>query len=446
MLLSLKELILKYDLIGIDKNPFRIYLLFFWAIMQSAAVCLYYLHFKKFGYLPAPFLYDKSDTFMDLFNTLHAANDPGRYTVWQSVYPPINFLFLKLIGLVTSASDMKSAAILRAHGDKFIIFLLLSYFAIPLFVVRTRQYKMFSEIERLLLYVIFLTSPPMLFALERGNLIIFALVPFAMMVSASKKNRYYLLPILINIKPYFFIFLLGLIKNRQLLLISLITTSAIFFITLFLLNEVSLNFFSNIYQFAGSNKIFSLREVMSLPSSISAFGVLLRHPGFSEIWSMWGLSNNSMAIVVDAVRYFILILAFVLFVKLPPEMSDNKLILLSFSIVNLGISVGGYTMILIMAIFPLLIRTRLRHYYITLLIVYCAPWDFVSVASQNIGDMYAYLSDKSVIVEWSLGAGSIIRPIVTFGLLIIALIQCCNFPLTKLKNKYDNNLPPGVTP
>ena len=45
------------------------------------------------GTFQLPFSYDKSDTFMDFFHPLYWSNDSGLYTVWGSVYPPLNFLF-----------------------------------------------------------------------------------------------------------------------------------------------------------------------------------------------------------------------------------------------------------------------------------------------------------------------------------------------------------------
>jgi len=56
-------------------------------ILQLAAVVHYVNYFDAYGYLPAPFIYDKHDTFMDFFNVLYWAGDEGRYTDWHSVYP-----------------------------------------------------------------------------------------------------------------------------------------------------------------------------------------------------------------------------------------------------------------------------------------------------------------------------------------------------------------------
>ena len=57
------------------------------------------LVFHRTGYLPQPFVFDTNDTFMDWFNTAYWAHHPGAYDIWQSIYPPLSFVFLKLVGL-----------------------------------------------------------------------------------------------------------------------------------------------------------------------------------------------------------------------------------------------------------------------------------------------------------------------------------------------------------
>ena len=52
---------------------------------QAAAVAYYLFFLNSHGYLPTPFIYDKSDTFMDFFHTMIWADRDGRYTEWGSV-------------------------------------------------------------------------------------------------------------------------------------------------------------------------------------------------------------------------------------------------------------------------------------------------------------------------------------------------------------------------
>jgi hypothetical protein len=57
------------------------------------------LSFRATGYLPQPFVFDTNDTFMDWFNTAYWANHQGAYDVWRSIYPPLSFVFLDMVSL-----------------------------------------------------------------------------------------------------------------------------------------------------------------------------------------------------------------------------------------------------------------------------------------------------------------------------------------------------------
>lgn len=54
--------------------------------------------FDQNGYLPQPFFYEPSDTFMDWFNTAYWARDPGAYDSWRTIYPPLTFVVLRSLG------------------------------------------------------------------------------------------------------------------------------------------------------------------------------------------------------------------------------------------------------------------------------------------------------------------------------------------------------------
>ncbi|HSX57630.1 MAG TPA: hypothetical protein VLG14_20185 [Sphingomonas sp.] len=67
------------------------------AVLASLAATA--LFFQRTGYLPQPFVFDTNDTFMDWFNTAYWANNPGAYDVWRTIYPPLSFVFLDLFSL-----------------------------------------------------------------------------------------------------------------------------------------------------------------------------------------------------------------------------------------------------------------------------------------------------------------------------------------------------------
>jgi hypothetical protein len=57
------------------------------------------VYFAINGYLPEPFFYESSDTWMDWFNTAWWAHNKGIYDSWASIYPPISFVILRVLGI-----------------------------------------------------------------------------------------------------------------------------------------------------------------------------------------------------------------------------------------------------------------------------------------------------------------------------------------------------------
>ena len=69
------------------------------ALLVAASLGAALLFFGGNGYLPQPFVFDTNDTFMDWFNTAYWANNPGAFSVWRTIYPPLSFAFLDLTTL-----------------------------------------------------------------------------------------------------------------------------------------------------------------------------------------------------------------------------------------------------------------------------------------------------------------------------------------------------------
>jgi hypothetical protein len=84
---------------------------------------------------------------------------------------------------------------------------------------------------------------------------------------------------------------------------------------------------------------------------------------------------------------------------------------------NLGVWVGGYTLILYMAFIPVLISLSTKKLVIGVLLLIALPFDLVPLIRDSIGIQYSYLADSYVSVSWTLGASSVIRPIANLFLL-----------------------------
>lgn len=145
------------------------------AVLASVAATA--ASFRATGHLPQPFVFDTNDTFMDWFNTAYWANHPGAYDVWRSIYPPLSFVFLdgfSLPGCYLQSSFYARDCDWLGRGA-ICAFYLLDVALIWLSLRRTDPATAPMRAVALGLGL------PLLFTLERGNLI---LVGFACFILA----------------------------------------------------------------------------------------------------------------------------------------------------------------------------------------------------------------------------------------------------------------------
>lgn len=404
-------------------------------LLFNTVTFLYYIRFSIVnGYLPAPFLYDKSDTFMDLFNTLHWAYDDGRYTDWGSVYPPLNFLILKLLNVVFIGKEYDAPEFMRENSPLVIVGFCLIYLLAPAILLKTRLWHDFKKSEKLIIYFSLVLSAPMLFALERGNMIVITPVLLAFALSTIGIKRYIFIAILINIKAYFAILLIYYIarKNWKEFTICSGLSGFVFLISGLALDKHVFVFFINLLNFSRENGIFSLREMMAMPSSISAFSYVLKNPAAVTLAS-GHLNTAIIAIIIsmiEIVKWSLLAISLTtLFVRSSVMRDAEMFTLLVVVISNLGVWVGGYTIILYIALIPVFIQMHARWLYISLLALMAMPFDIIPLMAEPIGVQYSYLSDAYISINWTLGFGSVIRPVLNI-LLLLTLV--CEFLTRKL--------------
>jgi hypothetical protein len=190
-------------------------------------------------YLPEPFVFDVNDTFMDWFNVAYYANRPGTYDVWHSVYPPLSFVFLRLF------------SVHRCYGNAFIArdcdwigtAALLASYALDcvLAALVFRRRNRASALPRSLAFAL---GMPLLFTLERGNLILVCLIPFILAYGellGSAASRALAFAMTINFKPYLVVPSLALAVRRDWRGLELagLATVALYLVTLMLFGSGS---------------------------------------------------------------------------------------------------------------------------------------------------------------------------------------------------------------
>ena len=394
-------------------------------LLLNVAGFFYYLYFLiENGYLPSPFIYDKSDTFMDLFNVLYWAYDDGRYTEWGSVYPPINFIFLRFFNFVFAGSVFGDAVLMRENSQFVIAGVCLIYLAIPALILKLAYWRDFTRNEKILIYFAIVLSSPLLFTLERGNVILLAPLILALAISKIGVARSFSIALLINIKPYFALLMIYYIarNNWKGFVTCSLLSGLIFVITGLALDNQFLEFFRNLFSYSQEAELYSLREVMALPSSLSAFSYILKHP--DGAMSATGFLNTgqieAIVYLVEITKWGVLAIALVALFMRSKQMRDMEIFTsLVVVISNLGIWVGGYTYILYVALIPVFISMRNKWLYIGLLSLIAMPLDVIPMMGDYIGIQYSYLAAEHIDIMWTLGLGSVIRPLANVTLLIL---------------------------
>lgn len=171
-------------------------------------ICYCAIHVWRNGYLPAPFFYEPSDTFADWFNTAYWARQAGAYDTWGTIYPPLSFLFLRLVSLGKCYPQFRSfdpSAGLDARDCDWLAFVAMAVIFvgnIVLTFVMLRKIDTTTAIPRTICVAL---GMPMLNALERGNLLMIAYTCTILALGpilASARLRWIFAGLAVNFKVY----------------------------------------------------------------------------------------------------------------------------------------------------------------------------------------------------------------------------------------------------
>ena len=165
--------------------------------------------FIRDGFFPPPASYDTMDNFMDWFNTSYWANNPGAYDVWGTIYPPLAFVFLKIFSLHACYYD---GPFFGRSCDWLGTATLFGFYIANIMIV-FKCYRLHERRTALARCAALCFGLPMLFAVDRGNLIVPCFTCFALghgRLLRSARLRWLAVALSINFKPY-----LLAIRNRQ---------------------------------------------------------------------------------------------------------------------------------------------------------------------------------------------------------------------------------------
>ena len=201
------------------------------AVLASVAWVVAF--YRAEHYLPQPFIFNTFDTFMDWFNTAQFAQLSGAFDRWHTVYPPLSFVFLKTL----TVSECYISSPTYARDCDWLSRAWIFGFYILDVVLASLAFRRACRERALLRSIAFALGLPMLFLLERGNLILPCLAFFIIAygeLTRSERLRLTCMAVTINFKPYLLLPVLSLAFRREWRALELagIATISIFLVTL----------------------------------------------------------------------------------------------------------------------------------------------------------------------------------------------------------------------
>jgi hypothetical protein len=372
------------------------------------------------GYLPAPFVFDSGDTFMDWFNTAYWAHNPGAYSVWRTVYLPLSFV---ITGLAGNPACYKNTPFDARDCDVIgIAVIILTYAACC--VVAALAFRKADRATAIPRTVAMAIGGPMLFALERGNLIMLAFIPFVLAYGKLLRSRAGFAAasaFLANMKIYLVLPFFALMVRREwrLFEICCLASVGLYVVTLLIVGGgTPLEFISNLQNWFGVRQGVFWDELIytTTYSPFLQFDV-----------SQFPVRDFIEARVVDAAKLFIqtelvasrgvALLCVALAWFYPRAIATNRLVFFILMQSFIAQNPGGYAITLIVF---LVFMEKWKNFG-TGLAVICAylisiPGDMAVTTLFEL-ERQSWLTGRMVNLAYVLPLGSFIRP----GLILIIL-------------------------
>jgi hypothetical protein len=381
-----------------------------------------FLYFNK--YLPAPFVLDKNDTFMDFYNPLFWVLKDEFYTTYKSVYPPINYFFLKLFTFNLDASSFSSSFQLREAKSNLIYYLLTINAVIIFLILKIGDWREVAIRKHKLIWIAIFFSTPVLFAMERGNLIFLSLLVLAIYIAVENIwVKAITFALLVNIKPYFILLLieyLNIYRFDLKIILKITMTSALMFLLTSMLAGLNIATFINNYNDFGLQASFS-NGLIALPNTFESIIQLIKSiPKNNEYY--YFLEFFLLPLKMLKIFVPITFLLLLLFAPLKEQTLKVSAILL---IGNFSHVTSGYIYLVYILIMPFLIReVELRKGIYLLLIIFVLPLDWFRMPgfSANFEYMNSYLGGAEIYnADFWIGIGTLVRPVSNFVLMCLML-------------------------
>lgn len=405
-----------------------IYILYAIVVIQVVNASFYILFLLKNKYLPAPFIMDKADTFMDFYNPLFWVIKGGFYSSFDSFYPALNYFFLRIFSLGLSPDLVNEPRLLRDSSLVISITLITFYCLIVFLVTNMGEWRRIKPVHGAIIFTGCMLSTPVLFALERANLIFLSLLFLGLYLNArSEFWRAIFLALLINIKPYYIVFLVPFINinnfNLRFILMVLLIAFSIFMGLGWFADMDFIGYIHNFYNFSNGNSI-PIVHVLVMPNSLDAIFLPLERVQFyvkivQKFPILEDLSFPFLYLIIKSLNLLTLLLLIALTIF--KRLSSLELLIGVFIVLtNLSISTGGYILMIYIILIPYLINSdEYRKLLLPVMIIFFIPFDWINIWPIHFESISSYLGNNHLWnIDFYIGLGSIVRPLANYSLML----------------------------
>ena len=398
------------------------------AIVVGILYCAWY--FFTNHYLPQPFLYDRNDTYGDWFNTAGWARDSGAYDVWKTIYPPLSFVFLRLVGLDSCYGDSPGGSLLPPMRacDTVGVGAIWVIFAINIALVwfTFRKLDRNTAVPRTICVAL---GFPMLDGLERGNLM---LITFTCLLLAlgpvlkSARLRWLFAGLAVNFKVYLIAAIMPLLLKRRWRWVegALLSVVLVFMFSYAILGRgTPMEIADNIIQFSNGT-VYSVLDIWH-GTNYRALTSLITDGEFPLALLIGSRATETILFVIPTVQRLVqgLIVLAAASVWLRPEAVPNyRVISLGLLLAMITSDAGLYSMTYFM-LFVMMERWQglFRRYAIMACYVLALPLDIAIDALPSYPQDLSFFGERAMVSNF-LVIGPFIRPflVMTVGVALAA--------------------------
>lgn len=304
-------------------------------------------------YLPSPFFYEPNDIYADWFNTAYWARDSGTYDVWQTLYPPLSFVFIRLVGVESCYLRNRGFDPSVGYPARECDWLGLSSIWLLLLLNIVLTYLVLRKVDKSTAIprtICLGLGWPMLDGVERGNLVLVAfpcLVLAAAPLLRSARLKWLFAGLAINFKVYLVAAFVPLLLKRRWLFVEccLIATLIVYVISYAALGRgTPIEIFQNLRSWGAQSTVSPLD--MWPATTYNALYSLLDGDVFPVMLLLGSKNIENIQLFIQVVlrttQGMILLAAVATWMR-PEAVSTSRAVLLGLMLALITSEAGGYT-------------------------------------------------------------------------------------------------------